>query len=223
MRCLSGTLSSAMRFTSGSIGRCVHTSMRFDNSGLRGGFSIACAVLLVSTLNAASGRRVTFRAEDGGTLTGVYYEASQRPAAAVLLLHMQGRSPADWDVAAAQLADAGFAVLALEFRGVEDAGGYAADVRGAKAFLRGRPDALSSAIGVAGASIGANVALIDAADDPAVASIALLSPGLDYKGLRIEGAMKKYGARPALFISSTKDPYARALDQAPCDDRPGHT
>lgn len=183
--------------------------MPFDNRGLWRTFSVGCAaILLVSSLNAASGRRVTFRAEDGGTLTGVYYEASQRPAPAVLLLHMQGRSPLDWDEAASQLADAGVSVLALDFRGAEDAGGYAADVRGAKAFLRSRPEALSGAIGVAGASIGANVALIDAADDPAVVSVALLSPGLDYKGLRIEGAMKKYGARPAFLVASTKDPYA---------------
>jgi hypothetical protein len=41
-----------------------------------------------------------------------------------------------------------------------------------------------------------------------VRSIALLSPGLDYRGLRIEGAMKKYGGRPAMLVGSTKDPYA---------------
>ena len=194
---------------SASTAPCVRMSMRFDNHRLRGRYAVVCAaLLLVSSLQAAAGRRVTFRAEDGGTLTGVYYEASQRPAPAVLLLPMQGRSPLDWDAAASQLADAGFAVLALDFRGDGDAAGYAADVRGAKAFLRSRPDAIVRVVGVAGASMAANVALIDAADDPSVASIALLSPGLDYKGLRIEAAMKKYGGRPALLISSTKDPYA---------------
>ena len=50
--------------------------------------------------------------------------------------------------------------------------------------------------------------VLDAADDPGVRSIALLSPGLDYRGLRTEAAMKKYGGRPALLIGSTKDPYA---------------
>ena len=39
-------------------------------------------------------------------------------------------------------------------------------------------------------------------------SMALLSPGLDYRGLRTEAAMKKYGARPALLVGSTKDPYS---------------
>jgi len=41
-----------------------------------------------------------------------------------------------------------------------------------------------------------------------VQSVALLSPGLDYRGLRTEAAMKKFGARPVLLVSSTKDPYA---------------
>jgi len=45
-------------------------------------------------------------------------------------------------------------------------------------------------------------------------SLALLSPGLDYKGLRTEAAMKKYGGRSALLIGSTGDPYsARSIRQ----------
>ena len=43
-----------------------------------------------------------------------------------------------------------------------------------------RPDA----IGVVGASLGANLALLAAADLPLVRAIALLSPSLDYRGLR---------------------------------------
>ena len=35
---------------------------------------------------------------------------------------------------------------------------------------------------------------------PGVASLALLSPSLDYRGLRIEAAMRKYGARPVLLV-----------------------
>jgi hypothetical protein len=55
---------------------------------------------------------------------------------------------------------------------------------------------------------------MDAADDPGVMSLALLSPGLDYKGVRTEAAMKKYGGRSVLLIGSTKDPYtARSIKQ----------
>jgi dienelactone hydrolase len=165
-------------------------------------------MLLCSTADAAAQRRVTFRAEDGAMLTGAYYEPSRRPAPGIVLLHMLRRSHADWDVVATQLSDAGFAVLAIDYRSGDELGAYALDVRAAKAFLRERPEVTPGSIGIAGASIGANLAVLDAADDPGVLSIALLSPGLDYKGLRTEAAMKKYGGRPALLAGSTKDPYA---------------
>jgi dienelactone hydrolase len=170
--------------------------------------SVVAAIGLTVTLHAAVARRVTFRAEDGATLAGAYYEPVRRPAPGIILLHMLRRSHADWDVAASQLADAGYAVLALDYRASDDLAAYAIDVKAAKAFLRERPEVSAASIGIAGASIGANLAVLDAADDPGVKSIALLSPGLDYKGLRIEAAMKKFGSRPALLAGSTKDPYA---------------
>lgn len=177
--------------------------MRF----VKAGFGPAVLLALIVSLDAAPGRRVTLRAEDGATLSGAYYEPSRRPAPGIVLLHMLRRSHADWDAAASQLSDAGFAVLALDFRSGDELGAYALDVRAAKAFLRERSEVAPGGIGIAGASIGANLAVLDAADDPGVVSIALLSPGIDYKGLRIEAAMKKIGARPALLAGSTKDPY----------------
>jgi dienelactone hydrolase len=174
-----------------------------------GKVAFAVVALLFSIgADAAAQRRVTFRAEDGATLTGAYYEPSRPPAPGIVLLPMLRRSHADWDAAAAQLADAGFAVVALDYRGDDQLGAYAIDVRAAKAFLRARPDVMPGSLGIAGASIGANLAVLDAADDPGVLSIALLSPGIDYKGLRTEAAMKKFGARPALLAGSTRDPYA---------------
>lgn len=169
-------------------------------------------ILFALAADAAAQRRVTFRAEDGATLSGAYYEPPRRPAPGIVLLHMLRRSHADWHAAASQLADAGFAVLALDFRGGDELGAYAIDVRAAKAFLRERIDVMAGSIGIAGASIGANLAVLDAAADPDVRSIVLLSPGIDYKGLRTEAALRKYGARPALLAGSTKDPYtARSI------------
>ena len=80
------------------------------------------AMLLLLTADAAAQRRVTFRAEDGATLSAAYYEPSRRPAPGIVLLHMQRRSHADWDAAASQLADAGFAVLALDYRSGDELG-----------------------------------------------------------------------------------------------------
>ncbi len=183
---------------------------------------LASALAGAPSLSAASGRPVSFRTEDGVAIAGSFYEASRRPAPAVVLLHMQTRSREDWQGVAMRLADAGIDALAIDFRGHGGSGrgvpaadgepDYARWVLDAKAactFLGARPDLVRAArLGIAGASIGANVALAEAADNPAVHSVALLSPGLDYHGLRADAAMRKFGARPALLVAATDDPYA---------------
>ena len=55
---------------------------------------------------------------------------------------------------------------------------------------------------------GASVAVLSAASDPQVRSLALLSPSLEYRGLRTEQPLRKYGSRPALLVVSSEDPYA---------------
>ncbi len=171
---------------------------------------------------SAQGRsqRVSFRAEDGVLLAATWHEPSSRPAPAVILLHMLSRTRRDWEPVASRLASEGIGALVVDFRGHGDSGGHVnrgegldfsplvLDVKAARRYLAGRSDVQPSRVGVAGASLGANVAALHAASDPSVASLALLSPSLDYRGLRIEQAMRQYGSRPALLIASDDDPYA---------------
>jgi dienelactone hydrolase len=183
--------------------------MRFDRWRIVLFGSVLAALIgaAVATPRAATSRRISIRAEDGVTLSGVYHEPARRPAPGIILLPM--RSHVDWDAAASQLADAGFAVIAIDFRSTEnDLSPLVRDVRAAKTFLRERPEVSTAGIGIAGASIGANVALLAAADDRDVRSLVLLSPGLDYRGLRIEAAMRKLAERPVLLVASTRDPYS---------------
>jgi hypothetical protein len=56
-------------------------------------FAIAA---VAAVLHAASGRPVSFRADDGRTVSGLLFEADQRPAPAVVLVPMLGRSKDDW-------------------------------------------------------------------------------------------------------------------------------
>ena len=117
---------------------------------------------------------------------------------------------------------AGIHALTIDFRGhggssagtigpdgEPDVSRLVLDVRAARLFLASRPDLVRpGAIGIAGASIGANVAILEAASDLAIKTVALLSPGLDYRSLRIDAAMRKYAERPALLVAATDDPYA---------------
>jgi pimeloyl-ACP methyl ester carboxylesterase len=178
-------------------------------------------LLCAAGADAATSRTVTFRTDDGVTIAATLYEGTRHPAPAVILLHMLTRSRDDWQTVATRLADAGIQALALDFRGhggsspapptgaEADWSRLALDVKASRAFLASRPDLVQTAqIGIAGASMGANVAIIAAAADPSIRSLALLSPSLDYRSLRAEAPMRKYGARPALLVAGTNDAYA---------------
>jgi dienelactone hydrolase len=187
-------------------------------------FGVLWGALSVS----AAGRLVTFRTADGRMMTGLWFEAESRPAPAVVLVPMLGRSRDDWQTMAQRLAETGISALAIDLPGNEARGDEASlaswhhDVTAAVAYLSSRPaDVRSGAIGVAGASLGANLTAVAAAADPAVRSIALISPSLDYRGVRIEEAMRSYGARPALLIASLQDPYAARSVRTLVHEAPG--
>lgn len=169
---------------------------------------------------AADAQSVAFAARDGATVFGSLYLPDRLPAPAVVLLPMAGRTRQEWDEASRALAKAGIAALAIDFRragsptvgdGTGQGDSYADlvfDAEAARAYLAARPDVVASRIGAAGASLGANVAVLAAANDPLVRSLVLLSVSLDYRGLKIEQAMVKFGNRPALLVSSSEDAYA---------------
>lgn len=176
---------------------------------------LLCACAASASVVAITAERVVLHTADGLSLAATWFEPSFRPAPAVILVHMLHRSRRDWDVLAHRLAAEGIGTLTFDLRGHGDSPGgsqdYPAmveDIRAARRFLATRRDVLPGRVGLAGASIGANLSALVAAEDPGLASLALLSPSLDYRGLRIEAAVRKYGARPLLLVSSDEDAYA---------------
>jgi dienelactone hydrolase len=183
----------------------------------------ACAIAILFAVTAAdapaSGRTVSFRTDDGVTLMATWYEPSARIAPAVILVHMLHRTRQDWDGVATRFAAEGIGALAVDLRGHGESGGALAegetadytlmvkDIAAARRFLASRGE-VQGHVGIAGASLGANLATLYASTDPGVVSLALLSPSLDYRGVRIEQAARKYGARPMLLVVSDDDPYA---------------
>jgi alpha-beta hydrolase superfamily lysophospholipase len=163
----------------------------------------------------ASGRPVTFQSRDGTVLSGLFYETA-RPAPGIVLVHMLGRSKEDWSSVAERLQESGATVLAFDLRGhggsggsQASLGGMAGDVAAALEWLASRSTVHSRNLAVVGASLGANVAAIAAADNPAARAVALVSPSLDYRGVRLDAAlMKRLADRAVWFAASTEDPYA---------------
>jgi pimeloyl-ACP methyl ester carboxylesterase len=176
----------------------------------------ACATLLGRPV-AASSHMVTFRAADGTQLAADLYEPQAQPAPAVVLVHMLTRSRLDWVATAERLQDAGILALTVDLRGHGQSGGsldpagdlapMQRDVQAAVAFLKSRNTVATGRLGIAGASLGAQLAVLVAASDPSIRSLALLSAGGDYRGLRIEAALRKVN-RPVLLVAGSDDPYA---------------
>jgi pimeloyl-ACP methyl ester carboxylesterase len=164
---------------------------------------------------------------DGVTVQAVW-GAPAKAERAVVLVHGAGRTGDDWNLLADALFRQGLIVAVVDLRGHGASASavaadltpndYAAmhkDVQATVAHVRATG---ASKVALVGADLGANLALNVAADDPDIASVALLSPGMDYKGVITTDAIRRYGARPALFVASADDAYgarsATSLDAA---------
>lgn len=177
-------------------------------------------VLLVVVLGVshadAAGRPVTFQSTDGVTLAGELFEASGRPSPAVLLVHMLSRNKSEWGSLPDRIRDAGITALTFDLRGHGQSGGSASDlhamiqdVRAAAQWLSARPNVRGDAIAIVGASLGASLAQLAAVDSPQVRYLALLSPSLDYRGLRTDVSLvKRLGSRSLWLAASDQDPLA---------------
>ncbi len=178
--------------------------------------SVVLLGLVVASPAVAAGTRVTFTSTDGTALAGELFEASARPAPGVVLVHMLSRHKGDWHGLPDQIRDAGITTLTIDLRGHGGSSGspgdlpaMVQDVRAAVRWLASRPNVRPDAIAIVGASLGASLALLGAVDLPQVRALGLLSPSLDYRGLRTDTALvKRLGARSIWLAASSEDPLA---------------
>lgn len=161
---------------------------------------------------------ISLTAADGVGISADYY-SGKTPAGAVLI-HMMPATKESWRDFATRLRDAhGWHLVAIDLRGHgASAGGpdgyktfsdaeHQAGVRDIDAAVRylteqGIP---ASAIALIGASIGANLALAYAREHPEIGQIVLLSPGLDYRGIRTEPLVPNLTAGQRVLFVTAKD------------------
>ncbi len=164
---------------------------------------------------AGGAEEVTLAAVDGLVIVSSFFPgigAGPRPA--VILLHMNGHDRTDWTPFANQLAERGYAAMAVDMRGHGETGGekdwdkVAGDLGLVMDYLVGREDVDGARIGAAGASIGANMSLVLAAAEPAIKTAVLLSPGENYLGVTTFDRIVEYGDRPLLVVASQEDKVA---------------
>ncbi len=152
-------------------------------------------------------RTAQYKTEDGWNILGDYYEPKTKVKGVVVLLHQRGGSGTDWHPLSIALQNAGYIVFAIDQRGTGrseqgpgQTGEFAPwdtskDINGAVYAMKGK-----GPLTLVGASYGANNALIYAGAHPSqVNSLVLLSPGIDYHGLKTKAAAKAYTGPILLF------------------------
>lgn len=173
----------------------------------------------------ASAEEIHFQSPDGISLTGTLNSVSNSKGT-VILIHMLNRTREDWQAFAAFLNQKGWTTLAFDLRGHGQSRGdekkeidwkdfskddfltMIKDLEGAFQFLTSAQNPHPQNIFIIGASIGANLSVEFAAKNEAVRGVVLLSPGVDYRGVKPKRAVMDYKERPLLIAASEEDTFS---------------
>ncbi len=177
--------------------------------------------MITAAVVLAAAQAVTFATKDGWTIAAAYRPASKGKAT-VILAHGVGSAGGEWARFAERLAARDVGTLALDLRGhagsrrgppgSTDFTGFDArgdwpaaieDLRAAAAWLKSK-GVSDSRIAFGGASIGANLASVVAAERKSAPLLLLLSPSGNYRGV----ALKTRKGLNTLAAASPADGYA---------------
>ena len=151
---------------------------------------------------------------DGVNIKATYYKGNSSNG--IVLLHMLSRTRKDWEPFANELQGKGYNVISIDLRGhgqsnlnwqsfnSRDFNNMIEDVRASKDFLNAKG---ARVIAIIGASVGANVALNYAATDSEIKTVIMLSPGLDYRGVKTNETIRNFNG-PTLLVTSSEDLYS---------------
>lgn len=179
---------------------------------------------------------IQFQTEDHVTIVGNYWEGDSQ---AVVLLHMMPSTKESWEEFAEALNKKGYTVLAIDLRGhgesVEQEGRILnykeftdaehqdslLDVEAAMKYLEEQG---VKEISLAGASIGANLALWYQSEHPEIQKTILLSPGTNYRGILTEPFAKELTEeQDVYFVAGTLDGSAVEMAKLIQNKIAGHT
>lgn len=168
-------------------------------------------------------KQVKFLTKDGVEIHGLYSNVENKNAPVVLLLHMMPAAKESWREFQEKLQNASFQSLAIDLRGHGESvvkGGEMIDYKNftdaeqqekiydvevAINFLKEQGIELNQ-IALAGASIGANLALQYQSKHREIKVSILLSSGLDYRGLKTESLARSIEKNQSVYIAgATQD------------------
>jgi pimeloyl-ACP methyl ester carboxylesterase len=182
-------------------------------------------LVLLALLQLPAPQHVKCPTDDGVEIAASFYAPKDRDAPALVLVHQLGATRAEWQpIITALRADRDYAILAIDLRGhgesIKTKDGHTLDwqkftdadwhklpqdVHAAFDWLRANKTIAPRSVGGIGSSIGGSALIIHAAPQATVRAIALLSPGLEYKGLHIRSAFTRCQHRPVLMVAAEGD------------------
>ena len=166
---------------------------------------------------------VRFRTADNVGIVGDYRGPANHPVGYVLFLHMMPADRSSWLNLALNLTKENIASLAIDLRGHgesvhqgadilnyknftdEDHQASVQDVDAAIGWLKSEQNAPENKIVLVGASIGANLSLTALAKHKDLIGAALLSPGLDYRGVQADKDIVAINRTRKLFMAAAAD------------------
>ncbi|OGL66411.1 hypothetical protein A2856_01815 [Candidatus Uhrbacteria bacterium RIFCSPHIGHO2_01_FULL_63_20] len=162
--------------------------------------------------------RVTFVTEDGVEIVGDWYPSEGGRFA--ILLHIRPATKESWRRWAEILQARGVSVLAYDQRGHgestmggtidfeklsdDESRAKRLDLEAAYAWLQGK-GATESDTFLMGGSIGANLSIRFLAEHPGVKRAVALSPGLDYRGVTTDDAIRKLSDDQRVILIASDD------------------
>jgi pimeloyl-ACP methyl ester carboxylesterase len=190
---------------------------------------------------------IEFATTDGFLIRGTFFhdkaEVGAKPA--IILLHAFNRSHLDWFTFAPELVDnKNFVVLAIDLRGhgestfqngisfpiqtfsTADINAMPLDIEAAVAYLKTRPEADATRIGIVGADIGANLAFIGAGILTEIKAAVSISPQFREsltRGILTGNDLPNFQPNNVLYIASFGDGYAYTSSQTMSERTQGNT
>lgn len=184
---------------------------------------LAAALALATPVSAEAVKppkpeAVSFKAGDGTPLSADYLPAKPGKPTAILL-HGVAAGKSEWWRLSAALAERGVGSFALDFRGHGQSGGpryetfgfrewagLYADINDAVRHLESTGVPLES-IALVGGSLGANLAAVAAHKQSKITCLALLSAGVEYRGVELARPLAAF-TRPLFVGAAPTDRYA---------------
>jgi len=165
--------------------------------------------------------KVKFTTEDGVEIIGDFYEVNTSKYGGILI-HMMPSDRKSWKDLALKLKESGYSVLAIDLRGHgesinstkglldykkfsnEEHQASIYDIKAASKFLESKGYPITNQF-LIGASIGANLSLQFLSLNNDLKCAILLSPGLDYRGIKLENYLRKELGEKLLVITTKED------------------